>query len=802
MKNQFNKIFENEFRLISVVLIILLTIFFHRSIFFGEINSASGILQSSPMFQLPDYKNFKINSLWGDPLQQTEPWRFFSSRSLNNGEFPLWNDLQSAGIPHFANMQSAVLYPLNLFFYFFNMKLATFLFYFMKLFIIGIFTYYFLRELYYQKYTSILGTIAFMFFGLNICWFYYAIANVIFFLPASLLIFERIFKANNIDSIIKYFIVYSFLFAVALFGGHPETFVHILIFSSAYFVYLLLNSNHESKMKVKIIAFFLGANFAGILVSMIQLLPFLEYLSLSEKLMLRNEVGTGSLLYFTFILNLIPDFYGNQTLGGFFPYYAAPANYNELGGGHIGLFMITFAFLGTKYFFNDKKFSFLWIVAIIFSGVAYGLYPISNIFNKLPILKLAANSRIYFISAFIFIIIACKTFDDFYFKKAEIKNRNVNLLFIIMILMIIISWFLTWKWFPILLPEWEVKKNTFLIIRTQIISVSIGIISLFFIKWIILHCKNEKYKYVISIIIPLFVFIETGIHGMLYIPTVKEKYFYPANPFINKIKFDNTGHYRSTVKDIFYPTNVNVAYDLADIRNYDAINILRYKEFINHVINYQGENFQDIPEINSTLLNFMGVKYIITNTEEMPPIYKLIMKNVEKNIFLFENLNVFDRAYIVNKFKVIKNDFEILDFIKNERVDLLREVILEEDPSIDVPFSQNIENYKTQATITAYKSNLVKIQTKLEKPGFLVLSDNHFPGWKAFVNEEETKIYRANYTFRAILLPKGNHEVTFKYDPLAFKVGMVITIASLLLLFLTFAYLVFLRKKVFLVQEN
>jgi uncharacterized membrane protein YfhO len=60
------------------------------------------------------------------------------------------------------------------------------------------------------------------------------------------------------------------------------------------------------------------------------------------------------------------------------------------------------------------------------------------------------------------------------------------------------------------------------------------------------------------------------------------------------------------------------------------------------------------------------------------------------------------------------------------------------------------------------------------------LNDTYFPGWKAFVDGQETKIYRADYTFRAIPLNAGTHQVEFIYDPLSFKLGAAISILGVI----------------------
>jgi uncharacterized membrane protein YfhO len=77
-----------------------------------------------------------------------------------------------------------------------------------------------------------------------------------------------------------------------------------------------------------------------------------------------------------------------------------------------------------------------------------------------------------------------------------------------------------------------------------------------------------------------------------------------------------------------------------------------------------------------------------------------------------------------------------------------------------------------------YSPNQVKIEVALDQDGYLVLSDTYYPGWRAYVDGEEKEILRANYAFRAVPLESGRHTVLFKYDPLSFKVGLAISLAT------------------------
>jgi uncharacterized membrane protein YfhO len=72
------------------------------------------------------------------------------------------------------------------------------------------------------------------------------------------------------------------------------------------------------------------------------------------------------------------------------------------------------------------------------------------------------------------------------------------------------------------------------------------------------------------------------------------------------------------------------------------------------------------------------------------------------------------------------------------------------------------------------------LQVKTSGNNFLILNDTYFPGWKAFVDGKKTKIYRANYNFRAVPLSAGTHRVEFIYDPMSFKLGAGVTLLGIL----------------------
>jgi len=69
-----------------------------------------------------------------------------------------------------------------------------------------------------------------------------------------------------------------------------------------------------------------------------------------------------------------------------------------------------------------------------------------------------------------------------------------------------------------------------------------------------------------------------------------------------------------------------------------------------------------------------------------------------------------------------------------------------------------------------------------DKADRLVFSGISYPGWRAFVNEQQVELEVFEDTFLAVMLPQGRHKVVFDYHPLTFRVGFWISLGVLILL--------------------
>ncbi len=71
---------------------------------------------------------------------------------------------------------------------------------------------------------------------------------------------------------------------------------------------------------------------------------------------------------------------------------------------------------------------------------------------------------------------------------------------------------------------------------------------------------------------------------------------------------------------------------------------------------------------------------------------------------------------------------------------------------------------------------------RLNRGGWTVFSEMAYPGWKAWVDGNPTELFTADHAFRALWVPSGEHEVTFRYEPVWWKpllVGLLLWFLSL-----------------------
>ncbi len=166
------------------------------------------------------------------------------------------------------------------------------------------------------------------------------------------------------------------------------------------------------------------------------------------------------------------------------------------------------------------------------------------------------------------------------------------------------------------------------------------------------------------------------------------------------------------------------------------------------------------------------------------------------NVKIYRNRTSLPRACVVYRAETVSSDEEALAALSREDFDPAQEVVLSSPAgSAEERYSAiGGESPESRAEIALYEPEHVVVRVHSEAPGYLVLSDTFYPGWKALLDGKEARILRANLLFRAVHVSAGDHTVEFSYRPRAWKFGEALSLFALAAMLLG-ALIVGLRAK-------
>ncbi|MGD2059035.1 MAG: YfhO family protein, partial [Anaerolineales bacterium] len=126
----------------------------------------------------------------------------------------------------------------------------------------------------------------------------------------------------------------------------------------------------------------------------------------------------------------------------------------------------------------------------------------------------------------------------------------------------------------------------------------------------------------------------------------------------------------------------------------------------------------------------------------------------------YEDLGAASRALLVPQAATGIGPDQALAALSNPMFDASSQILIE---STQAPLSTGSGG---QAVIRPQANpNKVYVETSADGGGWLLLSDSWYPGWKVYVDGEQTELYRANYLFMGTWVPEGQHQVVFSYRP-------------------------------------
>lgn len=708
------------------------------------------------------------NEAMPDVLSQLYPWRHLVVESFKNRQWPLWNPYLFSGTPLLANFQSAAFLPLNFLFLIFPFATGWSLAILVQPLLAALFMFLFLRELKVSRWGGVVAATAFSFCGFMVVWMAYGTLSLaIVWLPLLLWAIEKSFK----KAIILPLTIASLSLAFSFFSGHFQTSVYAILAVVFYTIFKFWQT--KNLRNFLFVAVFI---FLGVLIASPQIFPSIElyFQSVRGQSFRQTEVIPWSYL----MTLLAPDFFGNPTTGNnWFGHYAEWASFIGVWPLILGVWV----FLKKR---GNKEVAFFFLLGIV--SLLFSLdTPLTDLLTKLkiPVLSTSANSRLIVIFSFGFSVLAGFAIDSLrkeWEERKNFKNFFLYLLaagFVFFLLWLSVLFFHFWPADKIMI----IKHN--LLLPSLIYMSGAIILSSGFIL-------RKNLKAILLVVILIIIAFDSLRFAVKWMPFEKPEHLYPQLP-VTKFLKKEVG-----INRVFgnFGNELAVYFHIPSIEGYDPLYPKRYKELISAANDGQiGDLFADRSTVlleknaqhNPRLLSLLGVKYLLHAKDDgWSPWVFPFWKNLDQYDLVYdgpkyqvlENKKSLPRVFLVGDYEVSNDPKAIIKQLLDEDFDYKNKLILEEK------LSEEISPGSGEVKITDYTSGKIKIEVIHSQPQLLFISDNYYPGWQAKVDGWETKIYRANYAFRAIFIPEGKHLVEFIYDPISFKAGLILSGGAILAL--------------------
>lgn len=757
---------------ISMIFIVL--VFFWKVLILGEVPIPGDFIVGT-YYPWLDYKwNYQVgvpvkNPITSDVVSIVYPLRSFATEILKQGHLPLWNPFMFNGTPLLADFQVAVLSP-TIIFYFFLPKIWAWSSQIVAQPILAsFFTYLLLRHFGLKKIESIFGGIFYAFSGFNIIWMEWN-ANTLTaaFIPLSILLVDKFIKEGKL----YWGLLLSVCICLQILSGYPQVAIYGMM---AILILLYFRIKILTKLKIFQTLFFITS---GLLLSSIIVVPGLEFILNSQR---RYGLLESNLIYFPWqnlITFLAPDYFGNPATINYF----GLGNYT-VNAGYSGIVVFTLAIIGIFQYWGkiEVKYFLTLIVLVLLMTLPT---PIAKaIFNSpIPAISASSTTRILVLVNLSLCILAAYGISTLFNKK---KVASIGMVFIPLIILSIVSVF-----------TFFIGINSSVSLRNMILPIALSVSTIVSLLIINTPQVTKNFKYTLIIGVCFLAVAELFRYGWKYTPFSSPKLIFPDTPVLTFFQ-DIKKPFRISAGNVV-PMNMWVPYGLESVSGYDALYPIRWARLLN-TINNQDIQFTTFSyyapfeHYNSPWFDLLNNEYLMVlkpaDKPENWPLIKQVQKLgkfkqvfQDKSVVIFKNTIAAPRAFFVSDWD-IKSDEDALSVLMAPNFPLDKKIII--DRNINFVKSKDLQSNVVYSLYTPTKS-ILNINTN--KDGFLFVSDAWYPGWKAKVDGNDTYVYKADYSFRAVPVTSGTHEVEFWYEPESLKLGQILSLATMVCLLGVFIY--------------
>jgi len=689
--------------------------------------------------------------------------------SFANGRVPLWDSTTHGGQPAIGDPAYGIFYPFHILAALVTRLRGTYSFSYINILVVlesffGCFGMYYLsrRNLHFPKYCAFFSALMFFLSTSAVCRvLQYVHYTQIVMIPWIIL------GVMGLRNGSRYYLVgMSLLWAMTLLGANPQYSYYTALAIAIYAIVdaISLWSSEKNLRTIALLVvkyvFFLVIGFG---LAAFAILPIYEYIQAGIRTNSNFALGTGTPLK-QFITYLIPFWYG-EVSGQATPYFGRDGfwNYWEYSQ-YVGISGLILSGIGIWY---SKKNSY-WVYIICLLGFswlyAYGVNnPIPSLLPMGKSMRIPGKFLIF--AAFSFSLlagmglkeIADKRYNSYLLKrilKYGIIVSTTGLVFVICIRLIGLSMFAK-----------NPSQASFIfkggITCLILCSVVFGLLFLYV-------CGKIKFLTFLVFLI-IICFVDLTWHNRSFnISKIAPGKKYQEYAFVNKIKKEmETEKFRVKGGSYTFNNLCGTHHGLHTMNGYTA-NVMKWYTKVRSGRSKNEQRFLDL----------FNVKYEF-------------LVNRTRGLAIITRKTYVPRAYIIRKFEKCDEE-NLLNKLYSDNFDPLLTALV--STNFEGQLSFPLPETKDTIKIIQYKPEYISLNVTLDTPGYLVMSENDYPGWIVTVDNVDKDIIRVNGTFRAVKLSSGQHKVEWRFKPMSFRYGLWISLVSLIFVLLVVCSKVTIRK--------
>ncbi|MDZ4858789.1 MAG: YfhO family protein [Candidatus Hydrogenedentes bacterium] len=767
-----------EFAIQGLLLLALLALAFPGFFLRGEVLSPADILfQSKPWSNyVPEDWQAPSNRLMPDIVAAFYPYYALTQMEFDEGNWPLWNRYELAGMPLIANAQTAIFYPPRLLHAVFDLSTAISLYILLKLWLCGITAYICARGLRMGTHAARFASVAWMLCSYNMVWAYWSLPDVSAWLPLLFLGTERVAEGR--------WRVGGALVAVSgmlmLFAGHPETAFTMAFGVGVYFLLRVAGLASDRQRVAKALGTMACAWVVALLVASVQVLPLVEYIRQSLTYTVRHGgISEPTILASTLSALWIPRYYGTFPESTYWG--AGLLNSNIIMMFYTGLPVWAMAWFGGLPLRATEGRAHFW--ALVGATLACMLLAIDidelRFFDAIP--PFSSTLKIYFVG---FPVFAAILFGARGVERWLTSPRSVRgLMPLVPALAIPLVFILALMSFDA--PVIEMSGHVDYVNRQIVIAILLAVMMLA----VVVVGNLERRAGLVAALLVAALSVDLLIANLGMNPAMRKQDVFPDTaltkylqefPVPTRFGIGEGG----VVSGTFSP------YGIEEWLGYDGLYPARIKTFQTKLATDVWIAAEPLYS-NEYYLHDRGYPPLFP-LDEHPEWFEYMTER--DGLAVYRNLRALPRARLVGRLELLDSTEKMLEIMRSESftpdsVALALQADLPEGiPALSEDAPQG------DARISAYSSTRVVLDVQANGDSLLVLADAYYPGWKATIDGKPANIFPVYHAFRGVFLEGGPHRVEFTYHPASFRIGLVVSSLTLVAM-LVFA-LVLLRRRI------